>query len=222
MPSRGAASRAGMRRLRVRVLDLVTKSATSNVWNRVMQPNFASIMPQALAVWCEEAGHDVSFVCYTGTEDLEAELSGDIDVLFIGAFTHAAQFAYALSQFARRRGTVTPLGVPHARFYPEDAALYFDYVLGFTDRAVVHEVLKDCSPHAPQGLRLSAKKHPHHLPGVRERWKFIEPTIAKAPTVKIVPMIGSLGCPYTCSFCIDAEVDYQPLAHDQIQEDLCF
>ena len=57
---------------------------------------------------------------------------------------------------------------------------------------------------------------------MRERWKFIEPTLAKAPAVKIVPMIGSLGCPYTCSFCIDSAVDYQPLGHDQIQEDLRF
>jgi hypothetical protein len=187
-----------------------------------MEPNFASIMPQAIAVWCEEAGHDVTFVCYTGTEDLQAELAGDIDILFIGAFTHAAQLSYALSNIARRRGTVTVLGGPHARCYPEDAARYFDYVLGFTDRALVHEVLRDCAPHAPLGLRLAAKKQPAQLPGVRERWKFIEPTIAKAPAVKIVPMIGSLGCPYTCSFCIDAEVDYQPLSHDQIQEDLRF
>ena len=35
-------------------------------------------------------------------------------------------------------------------------------------------------------------------------------------------MIGSLGCPYTCSFCIDSVVDYQPLAFDQIREDLRF
>ena len=27
-------------------------------------------------------------------------------------------------------------------------------------------------------------------------------------------MIGSLGCPYTCSFCIDSDGAYQPLAFD--------
>lgn len=187
-----------------------------------MQPNFASIMPQVIGVWCEEAGHDVTFVCYTGVEDLAIELPTDIDLLFIGAFTAAAHTAAAISNQYRDRGVVTVLGGPHARCYPEDAARYFDYVLGFTDRSIVGEVLKDCAPHRPVGLRLGAKRQPLHLPGVRERWKFIEPTIAKAPAVKIVPMIGSLGCPYTCSFCIDAEVDYQPLAHDQIQEDLRF
>jgi hypothetical protein len=122
----------------------------------------------------------------------------------------------------RRSGTVTVLGGPHARCYPEDAALYFDYVLGFTDRAVVEEVLRDCAPHRPLGLRLSAARPPAQLPGVKERWPFIEPTLAKAPAVKIVPMLGSLGCPYTCSFCIDSTVEYQPLCHDQIQEDLRF
>lgn len=211
-----------MRRLRVSILDLVTKQASRTVWSRVMAPNFASIMPQALAVWCEEAGHDVNFVCYTGGADVATLLPRDTDVLFIGAFTHAAQLAYTLSDIYQKRGAVTVLGGPHARCYPEDSARYFDYVLGFTDKAVLNEVLRDCAPHRPVGLKLGAKKQPAQLPGVRERWKFIEPTIAKAPTVKMVPMLGSLGCPYTCSFCIDAAVEYQPLCHDQIQEDLKF
>jgi len=35
-------------------------------------------------------------------------------------------------------------------------------------------------------------------------------------------MIGSLGCPYTCSFCIDSTVDYQPLSFQQLRDDLTF
>ena len=62
-----------------------------------MQPNFSSIMPQALAVWCEEAGHDVRFLCYTGTEDVIKELPIDTDILFIAAYTQGAQLAYALT-----------------------------------------------------------------------------------------------------------------------------
>src|SRR5205823_588106 len=44
----------------------------------------------------------------------------------------------------------------------------------------------------------------------------------KAPLIKMVPMLGSLGCPYTCSFCIDAVVPYQPMDFDVLREDLRF
>ena len=64
-----------MRRLRVVILDLLTKGPSNSLWSRAMQPNFASIMPQVVGVWCEEAGHDVRFLCYTGREDLTRELS---------------------------------------------------------------------------------------------------------------------------------------------------
>ena len=111
-----------------------------------MNANLASIMPQALAVWCEEAGHEVRYVCYTGAEDLLSEIPADVDLLFIGAFTEAAQLAYALSNLFRQRGAITVLGGPHARCYPEDAQRYFDYVLGFTDRQVLDEVLEECAP----------------------------------------------------------------------------
>jgi hypothetical protein len=187
-----------------------------------MNPNLASIMPQVLGVWCEEAGHRVHYVCYTGGEDLLAELPPDLEVLFIGAFTQAAQLAYALSNLYRQRGAVTVLGGPHARCYPEDAQRYFDYVLGFTDKSIVEDVLAECAPHRPIGRALSAARQPLELPSLEARWKFVEATLAKAPAIKIVPMIGSLGCPYTCSFCIDSTVDYQPLGFPQLSADLAF
>jgi hypothetical protein len=133
-----------------------------------------------------------------------------------------AQAAYAISNLYRSRGAVTVLGGPHARCYPEDAARYFDYVLGFTDRNTIDDVLRDCTAHRPVGLQLSAKQQAVVLPSLRERWKFVAPTIAKAPAFKVVPMIASVGCPYTCSFCIDSVIDYQPLALEQIRDDLKF
>jgi len=210
------------RRLRVVILDLLEKGPSRSLWGRAMQPNFASIMPQVIGVWCEQAGHEVTLVCYTGREDLGKELPDDPDILFIAAYTQTAHLAYALSHIYRQRGTVTALGGSHARCYPHDAAAYFDYVLGFTDRAIIDEVLRDCAPHRPTGLSLSAARQPARLPGVRERWKFIEATVAKASAIKIIPMIASLGCPYTCSFCIDAAVEYQPLDRGEIRDDLRF
>src|SRR5690606_3873679 len=136
-----------------------------------------SIMPQAVAVWCEELGHEVRFVCYTGVEDLVGDVLHDTDVLFVGAFTRSAQTAYAVSNLCRRGGAVTVLGGPHARCYPQDAAKYFDYVLGFTDKRVVADLLSDPAPRRPLGIQLGAARQPAELPRLRERWKFIAPTL---------------------------------------------
>ena len=138
-----------MRKLRIGVIDLVTKGPTRTVYARVMNANLASIMPQVVAVWCEAQGHDVTFVCYTGFENLADELPDPVDLVFIGAFTEAALLAYSLSNLFRSKGAVTVLGGPHARCYPEDARKYFDYVVGFTDQTVIRDVLQDCSPHRP-------------------------------------------------------------------------
>jgi hypothetical protein len=211
-----------MRKLRIGVVDLVHKARTRALYARIMHANLASIMPQIVAVWCQEAGHRVDFVCFTGLEDLERELPRDCDLVFVCGFTQSAQLAYALSNLLRTRGAVTVLGGPHARCYPEDAQRYFDYVLGFTDRALIQDVLRDCAPHRPLGLHLSAEDQPTALPGLAERWPFVEQTLRKAPVLKLVPMIGSLGCPYSCPFCIDSTVPYQPLSFAALKEDLRF
>ena len=211
-----------MRKLRIGIIDIVSRSPTRALYARVMNANLASIMPQVIGVWCREEGHDVAFVCYTGFEDLLEELPDNVDLVFIGAFTEAAHTAYALSNLFRARGAITAIGGPHARCYPEDAVQYFDYVLGFTERETLRDVLQDCSQHRPIGMHIAARQQPRTLPGVRERWQFIEPTLKKAPLIKIVPMLGSLGCPYRCGFCIDAAVPYQPLDFDVLREDLRF
>jgi len=228
MPFEHLASEGGsswwhqLRKLRIGILDLVAKNPNPGLWARVMNANFASIMPQAVAYWCEEEGHDVTLICYTGFEDLRAELSHDLDILFITAFTQSAQLSYALSRMFQAKGTVTVLGGPHARCYPEDAVKYFDYVTGFTDKTIIRDILQDCSQHRPVGQHLTAARQPNELPGVRERWKFIDATLKKAPFIKIVPMISSVGCPYTCSFCIDAAVPFQQLPFEGMKEDLRF
>jgi hypothetical protein len=211
-----------MKKLHISIIDIVSRGPTDALYARVMNPNLASIMPQVIGVWCREEGHDVDFVCYTGFEDLLKELPHKADLVFIGAFTEAAHTAYALSNLFRSTGAITAIGGPHARCYPEDALQYFDYVLGFTDRETLRGVLRDCSEHRPVGVHVAARQQPATLPGVRERWQFIEPTLAKASFIKMVPMLGSLGCPYTCAFCIDAAVPYQPMDFDGIEEDLKF
>lgn len=99
-----------MQKLKVGVIDLVTNSSKRNLWKRAVNANFASIMPQAVAAWCEEDGYAVTYVCYTGVETLEEELPDDVDIVFISAFSLAAQVAYALSNLYRSKGAVTVLG----------------------------------------------------------------------------------------------------------------
>ncbi len=101
---------APMRKLHIGIVDIVSKGPTSALYARLMNPNLASIMPQVIGVWCREEGHDVSFVCYTGFEDLMTELPSNVDLVFIGAFTEAAQTAYALSNLFRSRGAITAIG----------------------------------------------------------------------------------------------------------------
>ena len=211
-----------MRKLKIGIIDLVTKAPTRTLWLHVMGANFVSIMPQVIAVWCEKQGHEVTLVTYTGRENLVKELPNKVDFVFISSFTEAALLSYALCKLFQSRGAVTALGGPHARCYPQDAQKYFDYVLGFTDETLILETLRDCTQHRPVGLYLSANHHPVQLPGVRERWKFIERNLDKAPLLKIVPLLSSLGCPYSCDFCIDSTVPYQPLDTDAMKEDLRF
>jgi hypothetical protein len=211
-----------MRKLNVQIIDLITKAPDSSLYARLMNANLASIMPQVIAIWCEQEGHNVKLIPYTGIEKLEIEARDGVDIVFISAFTQAALKAYALSNKFRASGAVTVLGGPHARCYPEDSQKYFDYVLGFTNKELVIDVLKDCSPHRPTGQYLSAAEQPVDLPGVQERWKYIELILKKAPWLKIVSMIGSMGCPYSCNFCIDARVPYSPMDNEVIKEDLRF
>ena len=211
-----------MRRLSIGIIDLVAKAPTHTMWMRVMGANFVSIMPQVVATWCEQQEHDVTLVTYTGRENLIEQLPTQVDLVFISSFTEAALLSYALSNLFQSRGAVTVLGGPHARCYPQDAQKYFDYVLGLTDKALIDEITRDCSPHRPLGVSLSAAHHPVELPRVRERWNFIEQTLRKAPLIKIVPLLSSLGCPYSCEFCIDSSVPFQPLNPEAMQEDLQF
>ncbi|MEN8161089.1 MAG: radical SAM protein [Myxococcota bacterium] len=208
-------------RVRIGVIDLIARRPVASAYTRLVYPSFASIMPQAVAAWAEALGHEVRYLSYTGREDLDA-FGEDVDLVFISAFTQAAYLAYALSNRLRGAGVVTALGGPHARAYAEDARLHFDYVLGLTDEVLVRDLLTDFAPQRERGLVLGAERPPTELPGVRERWRFIEGTVAKGLVFCGVPILGSVGCPYHCSFCIDSQFDYRPLAHDRIKEDLTF
>ena len=126
-----------MRRLRVGVVDLIGNRPTPGLWNRVMKPNFASIMPQVVAVWCEEARarRGVRLSTPTSTTSTRAARRTPTCCSSAPSPTRPRRAA-AISSLYRAAGRGhRPSAGPHARCYPQDAARYFDYVLGFTDKA---------------------------------------------------------------------------------------
>lgn len=213
-----------MKGLRIGIIEILANSPAKTMYSRIMRVNSASIMPQVLAVWLEQSGHEVFLTHYSGYKNIYDELPEDVDIIFFSAFTTSACVAYALSNYYRSKGIPTALGGPHARSYPEDSSKYFDYVFGFTNRDLVEEVVRERRFHNKEesATYITAAQHPRDLPGVQERWKHIDRMLEKAPFIKIVPMIGSLGCPYKCEFCIDSVVPYQPLSYEKLKSDLRF
>ena len=166
--------------MRIGVIDLLGKQPPKNGYSRFMRMNNASIMPQVVAVWCEQEGHEVHMAYYSGAELIAGSVPEDVDIMFITAFSQAALVAYAMSNYYRQRGVITVLGGPHARSYPEDAQQYFDYVVGMCDKELLCDILNDAEQHRPMGEYVSATRQPHVLPGLRERWKFLQPAMEKA------------------------------------------
>lgn len=212
-----------MKKLKVGVLDFLTDSPEKNFFQlKVLHPTYGSVMPQCVAVWAEELGHQVHYDTYIGQDDLFSCMPNDLDVLFISGFSRASFLMYGVSMFYRKRGVITVLGGPHARSFAEHSRSYFDYVVLMTNKEMISSLLQDISPQ-PHGVVLDAKKQPTELPGVRARERFIDTNMKKSfRYLKLIPMIGSFGCPYTCSFCIDAPVPYRPMAYAGLIEDLRF
>ena len=152
-------------------------------------------MPQAIAAWCQQLGHQVDLVYYSGPEVFAGRMPAQVDIVLISTFTQNALLAYAMANYFRSRGTVTVLGGPHSRAYPEDAVKYFDYCVGLTTRELIADLVRDCQPSRPLGCYLSAREQPKVLPGVPERWPFMKNLLNRASLLRVVPILGSLGCP---------------------------
>ena len=210
--------------MRVGILDLLTDQPLggplSRIYAEYFRKQFVSIGPQAVAVWCRQLGHRVFYATYYGQTDPQSLLPKDLDIVFISSHTPCALLAYALAKLYRAEKVRTVLGGPHARSFPEDASRFFDIVVTDCDRALIDEILR--ADIDARGI-LSSKRPLTEIPSVVERRREIESASfirGKPGLTTVVPMLTSIGCPYSCNFCVDWNSQYKALPDEQIQEDL--
>jgi hypothetical protein len=210
--------------MRVGVLDLLSTPATSPaeaLYHLVFTKQYASVMPQAIAVWCRQMGHTTFYATYWGVGDPGRRLPDDLDVVFVSTYTQASALAYALAKLHRRRRTRTVVGGPHAKAFPRDCARFFDVVVGECDRTLVADILRGT---VGPGSIVSSATPLDDLPSVEERLPEIRASAfagGRRPFfATTVPLLASTGCPYRCDFCIDAGRPYRQLSLDRLAADL--
>ena len=210
--------------MRVGILEILTDSVAHGWivrhYDSRFRRQYASITPQAVAVWCQQLGHEVHYATYYGQEPPEKLLPAELDVVFLATYTQASALAYALARLYRGRGALTVLGGPHATSFPTDSLRFFDLVVHDCDKALIEGILRgDFEP----GSVVSSGHTLDDVPSVEERM----PHIAKASFVRGKPallsnvaLLTSLGCPYRCDFCVDWKNDYVMMPRDRLLADL--
>ena len=209
--------------LRVGILDLLTTPAASlgeHAYNLVLTKQYASVMPQAVSVWCRRRGYPTFYAAYWGYGDPRRLLPRDLDVVFIAAYTQASGLAYALARLYRRDGVRTVIGGPHARAFPHDCLRFFDVVAGECDEDTTIDIVRAVHD---RGVIVSGRR-PREIPTVAERMPEIRASsflFGHWPYASTtVPLLASTGCPYACDFCIDWDRPYQQLSLERLGDDL--
>ena len=210
--------------MRIGIIDIVSETLLGGRLGRIYgayyRRQFMSIMPQAVAVWCRALGHDVHYATYWGQADPLSLVPDDAQVVFVLSFTQSSALAYGLATALKRRGALTVLGGPHARSFPTDCARFFDIVVKDCDRTLIDDILR--RRFDPPAI-VSSGRPLTEFPSVEERMPEIR--IAgfrrgRPMLTSIVPLLSSIGCPYTCGFCVDWNSQYVALSADRLQQDL--
>jgi radical SAM superfamily enzyme YgiQ (UPF0313 family) len=210
--------------MRVGIIDLLADGPIAGRLGRlyatVFRKQFMSIAPQAVAVWCRQLGHQVFYATYYGQERPHELLPDELDALFVGSDTQNSALAYALAKIYRARRTLTVLGGPHAKSFPTDSGRFFDLVVLDCDKALIEDILKD---RFDRPSTISSGRPLTDFPSVEERMPEIRVASfhkGRPILTSVVPLLASVGCPYSCDFCVDWNTNYVPLPKDRLEADL--
>jgi len=209
--------------LRIGILELikaeVAPSWGSRAYGFLVSKQYAGIMPQSVSVWCRNLGHEVFYATYYGNGDPGNLLPKDLDVLFVSTYTQASALGYALAKLYRKEKTLTVIGGPHAKQFPEDCLRFFDLVVIDCDQALISEILRD----RPKGQILTSGRVLKSIPTVEERMPEIRAATffgGKPSYLASIPLLTSTGCPNSCDFCIDWNNPYSLMSLEQLEEDM--
>ena len=216
-----------MAKLRVGVLEIINDSTGQGWLGRVYESQFrklyASITPQAVSVWCRQLGHEVHYATYYGQTDPESLLPKDLDVVFFASDTRSSALTYSLAKLYRRRKTVTVIGGAHARSFPLDCLRFFDLAVLDCDKMLIDDILK--GTYDP-GSVVTSGRPLTEIPSVEERLPEVMSSAfnkrGKPGWITTVNVLASVGCPYTCNFCIDWDNPYVMLPSELLEADLRF
>ena len=213
--------------MKIGILELLSPARTTT-WRQSIEDyltikQYVSIMPQAIAVWCRQLGHQVFYATYYGHGDPKKQLPDDLDVVFIGAITRSSALSYALAKLYRKEKTLTVIGGPHAKSFPHDCQRFFDLVVTECDKQLISDILSGgCEPNSI----LSTGRILTDLPSVEERMPEITASSflrgKREYFASMVPLLASVGCPYACDFCTDWNNPYVVLPPDHLEADLRF
>ncbi|MBM3945497.1 MAG: radical SAM protein, partial [SAR202 cluster bacterium] len=213
--------------MRVGVLELLADTEKSS-WTQsaryyLFTKQYASIMPQAVAVWSRQLGHEAFYATWYGNGDPKKLLPNDLDVVFIAAYTQASALAYALGKLYRQEKALTVIGGPHAKSFPNDCARFFDLVVVQFDKTLLKDILDGAFS---RGSVITTARPLDDVPTVQDRLPEIKRSAfargSRPYLSTTVPMLSSVGCPYTCNFCTDWNNPYSLLPLDRLSADLKF
>ena len=102
--------------MKIGVIELLAAGSSPN-WRQTLEAflttkQYASIMPQAVAVWARQLGHEVHYATFYGPGDPKRKLPADLDFVFMSVYTVGNQQKWDTFVKERSGGNGGVLGLP--------------------------------------------------------------------------------------------------------------